>query len=42
MDESLALIVVDCRDPNLAQDDRSVCGRGAGDKDEVFAEAEAR
>jgi len=42
VDESFALIVVDCRDPDLSKDDRPVCGRCAGDEDEVFAETEPR
>ena len=42
VDESFALIVVYCRDPDLAKDDRPVCGHCTGDEDEVSAEAEAR
>ena len=42
VDESFALIVVDCRDPDLPKDDRPVRGRCAGDEDEVFPEVEPR
>jgi hypothetical protein len=42
VDESFTLIVVDRRDPDLPKDDRPVCGRRAGDEDEVFAKAEVR
>lgn len=42
VDESFALIVVDSGDPDLTKDDRPVCGRCAGDEDEVLTEAEAR
>ena len=40
--ESFALIVVDCRDPDLAKDDRPVRRRCTGDEDEVFSETEIR
>jgi len=33
VNESFALIVVDCRDSDLAQDDPPVRGRRAGDED---------
>jgi len=42
VDESFALIVVDCRYPDLAKDDRPVCGRCTGNKNEVFTETEVR
>ena len=40
--EPLALIVIDSRDPDLAENDRPVGGRCAGDENEVLIEAEAR
>jgi len=42
VDESSAMIVVDCRDPDLSEDDRPVRGLCARDKDEVFANVELR
>lgn len=42
MDESFSPIVVDCRDPDLAEDDRPVGGHCAGDQDEVLFEVEVR
>lgn len=41
MYEPLALIVVDSRDPDLAKNDRPICGRCAGDEYEVLIEIEA-
>ena len=40
MDEPFTLIVIDPRDPDLSEDDRPVCGRRAGDEDEVLIDAE--
>jgi len=42
MDEPSTLIVIDSRDSDLSEDDRPVCGRCAGDEDEVLIEAEVR
>lgn len=42
VDESYTLIVVYCRDPDLSEDDRPVCGRCAGDKDEVSTDVKVR
>ena len=40
VDEPFTLIVIDSRDPDLSEDDRPVCGRRAGDEDEVLIDAE--
>jgi len=42
VDEPFTLIVIDSRDPDLSEDDRPVCGRCAGNEDEVLVEAEVR
>jgi len=42
VDEPFTLIVIDPRDPDLSEDDRPICGRCAGNEDEVLIEVELR